>query len=42
MYEAMKNPYATNKGGVIKPTTKPDVENVKTVKIKGNDLRVGK
>ena len=37
-----KNPYQTNKGGVIKPTTKPDVENVKATTIKGNDLRTGK
>ncbi len=37
-----KNPYATNRGGVIKPKEKPDTENVKATVKKGNDLRTGK
>ena len=35
-----KNPFATNKGGVIKGN--PDTADVKVTKTKGNDLRVGK
>lgn len=37
-----KNPYQTNRGGVIKPTTKPDTNDVKATVTKGNDLRTGR
>lgn len=36
------NPYATNKGGVIKAPNAVGKDSPKSTVIKGNDLRVGK
>ena len=36
------NPYATNKGGVIKAPNTVGKDSPKSTVIKGNDLRVGK
>ena len=35
------NPYATNKGGVIKSPKNPSKDSPKATVVKGNDLRVG-
>lgn len=37
-----KNPYATNKGGLIKTPKNPSAGDPKATKIVGNDLRVKK
>ena len=34
------NPYATNKGGVIKAPRNPSKDSPKATVVKGNDLRV--
>ena len=35
------NPYASNKGGVIKAPRNPEKDSPKATVVKGNDLRVG-
>jgi hypothetical protein len=42
MKSKQNNPYATNKGGMIKAPKNPAKDSPKATVTKGNDLRVGK